>query len=105
MAAQLDFAAAPTQNKQLLEWVDEMAALLEPDAIEWSDGSEAEWTRLTNQMVEAGTLLKLNQTLRPNSFLARSNPSDVARVEKRTYICSQREIDRNLITIFLNNQC
>ena len=93
MAAQLDFAAAPTQNKQLLEWVDEMAALLEPDAIEWSDGSEAEWTRLTNQMVEAGTLLKLNQTLRPNSFLARSNPSDVARVEKRTYICSQREID------------
>ena len=90
MAAQLDFAAAPTQNKQLLEWVDEMAALLEPDAIEWSDGSEAEWTRLTNQMVEAGTLLKLNQTLRPNSFLARSNPSDVARVEKRTYICSQR---------------
>ena len=93
MAAQLDFAAAPTQNKQLLEWVDEMAALLEPDAIEWSDGSEAEWTRLTNQMVEAGTLLKLNQTLRPNSFLARSNPSDVARVEKRTFICSQREID------------
>ena len=93
MPAQLDFAAAPTQNKQLLEWVDEMAALLEPDAIEWSDGSEAEWTRLTNQMVDAGTLIKLNQSLRPNSFLARSNPSDVARVEKRTYICSQREID------------
>ena len=93
MAARLDFASSPTQNKQLLEWVDEMAALLEPDAIEWSDGSEAEWTRLTGQMVDVGTLTKLNQELRPNSFLARSNPSDVARVEKSTYICSHREID------------
>ncbi len=93
MAARLDFDSAPTQNKQLLEWVDEMAALLEPDAIEWSDGSEAEWTRLTNQMVDSGTMIRLNEDLRPNSFLARSNPSDVARVESSTYICSQREID------------
>ncbi len=93
MAARLDFTVAPTQNKQLLEWVDEMAALLEPDAIEWSDGSEAEWTRLTSQMVDAGTMIKLNEELRPNSFLVRSHPSDVARVESRTYICSQREID------------
>ncbi len=93
MAARLDFTVAPTQNKQLLEWVDEMAVLLEPDAIEWSDGSEAEWTRLTSQMVDAGTMIKLNEELRPNSFLARSHPSDVARVESRTYICSQREID------------
>jgi phosphoenolpyruvate carboxykinase (GTP) len=93
MAIRLDFAAAPTQNKQLLEWVDEMATLLEPDAIEWSDGSEAEWTRLTGQMVDGGTMIKLNEDLRPNSFLTRSNPSDVARVESRTYICSQREID------------
>ena len=61
MATRLDFATAPTQNKQLLEWVDEMAVLLEPDAIEWSDGSEAEWTRLTEQMVAAGTMLKLNE--------------------------------------------
>ncbi len=93
MAARLDFTVAPTQNKQLLEWVDEMAVLLEPDAIEWSDGSEAEWTRLTSQMVDAGTMIKLNEELRPNSFLARSHPSDVARVESSTYICSQREID------------
>ncbi len=93
MAARLDFTVAPTQNKQLLEWVDEMAVLLEPDAIEWSDGSEAEWTRLTSQMVDAGTMIKLNEELRPNSFLVRSHPSDVARVESRTYICSQREID------------
>ncbi len=93
MAARLDFTVAPTQNKQLLEWVDEMAVLLEPDAIEWSDGSEAEWTRLTSQMVDAGTMIKLSEELRPNSFLVRSHPSDVARVESRTYICSQREID------------
>ncbi len=93
MAARLDFTVAPTQNKQLLEWVDEMAVLLEPDAIEWSDGSEAEWTRLTSQMVDAGTMIKLSEELRPNSFLIRSHPSDVARVESRTYICSQREID------------
>jgi len=93
MAVRLDFAAAPTQNKQLLEWIDEMATLLEPDAIEWSDGSEAEWMRLTSQMVDGGTMIKLNEELRPNSFLARSNPSDVARVESSTYICSQREID------------
>ncbi len=93
MAARLDFTVAPTQNKQLLEWVDEMAVLLEPDAIEWSDGSEAEWIRLTSQMVDAGTMIKLNEELRPNSFLVRSHPSDVARVESRTYICSQREID------------
>ncbi len=93
MAARLDFTVAPTQNKQLLEWVDEMAVLLEPDAIEWSDGSEAEWTRLTSQMVDAGTMIKLNEELRPNSFLVRSHPSDVARVESCTYICSQREID------------
>ena len=93
MAARVDFSTAPTHNKQLLEWVDEMATLLEPDAIKWSDGSEAEWTRLTGDMVDSGTMIKLNEDLRPNSFLARSNPSDVARVESRTFICSQREID------------
>ena len=93
MAARVDFSTAPTHNKQLLEWVDEMATLLEPDAIKWSDGSEAEWTRLTGDMVDSGTMIKLNEDLRPNSFLARSNPSDVARVESRTFICSQRQID------------
>ena len=93
MGARLDFSQAPTQNKQLLEWVDEMAMLTEPDAIVWCDGSEAEWNRLTQEMVDAGTFIRLNEKLRPNSFLARSNPSDVARVENRTYICSQREVD------------
>lgn len=93
MGSRLDFAQAPTQNKQLLEWVDEMATLTEPDSIVWCDGSEDEWNRLTEEMVEGGTLIRLNEKLRPNSFLARSNPSDVARVESRTFICSQRKAD------------
>lgn len=93
MGSRLDFAQAPTQNKQLLEWVDEMATLTEPDSIVWCDGSEDEWNRLTEEMVEGGTLIRLNEKIRPNSFLARSNPSDVARVESRTFICSQRKAD------------
>ena len=84
---------APTRNKQLLEWVEEVAALTQPDRIEWCDGSSDEWNRLTAELVESGTLIRLNPELRPNSFLARSDPRDVARVEERTFICSHREID------------
>ncbi|MFZ4485989.1 MAG: phosphoenolpyruvate carboxykinase, partial [Candidatus Nanopelagicales bacterium] len=83
----------PTRNKQLLEWVDEMAALAKPERVVWCDGSQDEWERLTEQMVEAGTFTRLNPKIRPNSFLARSSPSDVARVEDRTFICSQKEVD------------
>ncbi len=84
---------APTSNKQLLEWVEEVAELTQPDRIEWCDGSQAEWDRLTQELVESGTLIALNPDIRPNSFLARSDPRDVARVEERTFICSHREID------------
>ncbi|MFI9557089.1 phosphoenolpyruvate carboxykinase (GTP) [Nonomuraea endophytica] len=82
---------APTSNAELVAWVNEIAALTQPDRIEWCDGSEEEWTRLTNLLVEQGTFTRLAK--RPNSFYAKSDPSDVARVEDRTYICSEREQD------------
>ena len=81
----------PTSHAELAEWVREIAELTQPDRIEWCDGSEAEWTRLTNLLVEQGTFTRLAK--RQNSFHAASDPSDVARVEDRTYICSEREED------------
>jgi phosphoenolpyruvate carboxykinase (GTP) len=87
------FADAPTKNKRLLAWVEEVAELTTPDRIEWCDGSDAEWNRLTQELVASGTLTPLTSEKRPNSFLARSHPSDVARVEDRTYICSVKEED------------
>ena len=83
----------PTRNKKLLEWVEQVAELTQPDCIEWADGSDEEWNRLTQLLVDNGTFIRLNDDLRPNSFLARSNPSDVARVEDRTFICSLDEKD------------
>jgi phosphoenolpyruvate carboxykinase (GTP) len=86
-------ASAPTTNRRLLAWVDEVAALCTPDRIEWCDGSQAEYERLCAQLVEAGTLTPLNSDLRPRSYWATSDPADVARVEDRTFICSQDEAD------------
>ncbi len=83
----------PTQNKKLIDWVDEIAALTQPDKIEWCDGSQSEYDRLANLLVENGTFKKLSDAKKPNSFWARSDASDVARVEERTIICSKKEID------------
>ena len=78
----------PTSHRRLLAWVAEVAELTEPEAIYWCDGSDAEWAQLTDTLVETGTLIRLNPDAKPNSFLARSDPNDVARVEDRTFICS-----------------
>jgi phosphoenolpyruvate carboxykinase (GTP) len=84
---------APTRNAKLLAWVREIAELTKPDRVEWCDGSEEEWQRLTQLLVDNGTFLELDESKRPNSFYAKSDPSDVARVEDRTFICSEKEED------------
>lgn len=82
-----------TSNKQLLNWVDEMASLCKPEKIHWCDGSQEEYDKLAGILVEKGTFIKLNDKLRPNSYVAESDPSDVARVEDRTFICTKNERD------------
>ena len=83
----------PTRHQALLDWVTELAAHMQPDTIRWCDGSDEEWEELAHHLVDRGTLIPLDPAKRPNSFYARSDPRDVARVESRTFICSERRED------------
>ncbi len=91
--SQTSTADAPTTHAKLLDWVEEIAELTQPDAIHWCDGSAEEYDSLAQALIDAGTFERLSDAKRPNSYLALSDPGDVARVEDRTFICSEREHD------------
>ena len=84
---------APTEHAKLLAWVREIAELTQPDRVEWADGTDAEWDRLTKLLVANGTFIQLDPAKRPNSFYAPSDPKDVARVEERTFVCPEKQED------------
>ena len=82
-----------TRNAPLLKWLDKMVAMCTPQAVRWCDGSDEEWQELCQLMMDQGSMIRLNPEKRPNSYLVRSDPRDVARVESRTFICSYGKDD------------
>ena len=89
----INFDRSKTRNVALLKWLEKMISMCGPRSVEWCDGSDEEWKRLCGFMVKGGSMIKLNEEKRPNSFLVRSDPRDVARVESRTFICSYGKDD------------
>ncbi len=89
----LDHGRSETSHAELADWVRSMAELTKPEKVVWCDGSDSEWERLTSLLVDKGTFTRLNPKIRPNSFYCVSDPSDVARVEDRTFICAEKEVD------------
>ena len=92
-SAQIPSNEIPTTNQNLINWVNKIAQLTKPEKIHWCDGSQEESDALAETLISDKTIVKLNSELRPDSYLAFSDPSDVARVEDRTFICSRKEVD------------